>query len=169
MGFLSVTNLVPWLILRAWMSLISFAGSRCTSTYPASRGYIFAVWDGVRKVACYFSQAISYRENVASAHRVTSTWHGGDKRKRWWEGRAIIRGNKVCKMLSDKYGILWHCENGALYHVRMSQCCVDWHHWNVLGTLSLLLLATVRLHRKLNQNVSQLSSTNHHLCLTWSL
>ena len=137
MGFLSVTNLVPWLILRAWMSLISFAGSRCTSTYPASRGYIFAVWDGVRKVACYFSQAISYRENVASAHRVTSTWHGGDKRKRWWEGRAIIRGRRLIngRLLFEeiRYAKCWAI-NMVYYVIVKMVHCTTWEWVSAVST-----------------------------------
>ena len=55
-------ELTNWLNhrLRDWSSYIT--------DYPASRGYIFAVWAG------YFSHASSYRENLASARRVITDW-----------------------------------------------------------------------------------------------
>ena len=44
-----------------------------TSAYPASRGYIFAVRAGVRKVGLLFEHQLEHqRENLASARRVTS-------------------------------------------------------------------------------------------------
>ena len=43
--------------------------------YPVSRGYIFAVWAVMRKVAGYFSHDSSHSENVASARRVFQYWH----------------------------------------------------------------------------------------------
>ena len=53
---------------------LKFREEHLEQTYPASGGYIFAVWAGVRKVASAGTPArISYRENVASARSVEQT------------------------------------------------------------------------------------------------
>ena len=44
------------------------------SDYPASRGYIFAVWAGVRKVASADNRSIFYRACAKFVTRFASNW-----------------------------------------------------------------------------------------------
>ena len=76
---LSPQNLV---FFKQRFSLTNFKGEKVRvwlansfQYYPVSRGYIFAVWAVMRKVAGYFSHDSSHSENVASARRVFQYWH----------------------------------------------------------------------------------------------
>ena len=47
---------------------------QCFSRYPASRGYIFAVWAGVQKVASADNRSIFYRACTKFVTRFASNW-----------------------------------------------------------------------------------------------
>ena len=61
--------------------------------YPASRGYIFAVWDGVRKVASADNRSIFYRAYAKFVRRFASNWFV----KSAW----VSRESKLRKLLAN--------------------------------------------------------------------
>ena len=61
--------------------------------YPASRGYIFAVWDGERKVASSDNRSIFYRACAKFVTRFASNWFV----KSAW----VSRESKLRKLLAN--------------------------------------------------------------------
>ena len=66
---------------------------RSIFTYPASRGYIFAVWDGERKVASADNRSIFYRACAKFVTRFASNWFV----KSAW----VSRESKLRKLLTN--------------------------------------------------------------------
>ena len=68
-------------------------GFREPGDYPASRGYIFAVWDGERKVASADNRSIFYRACAKFVTRFASNWFV----KSAW----VSRESKLRKLLAN--------------------------------------------------------------------
>ena len=62
------------LYFTVWHSIRNFLVDEPVYSYPASRGYIFAVWAGVRKVASADNRSIFYRACAKFVTRFASNW-----------------------------------------------------------------------------------------------
>ena len=86
---MAATAWVIWLYacVRYW------PGRRSVYRYPASRGYILAVWAGVRKAASADNRSILYRACAKFVTRFASNW--------FVKSASVSRESKLRKLLAN--------------------------------------------------------------------
>ena len=122
---------IPWLFLTTLRFVFVKAEFFHVNLYPASWGYIFAAWAGVRN----FSHASSYPKNVASARRVVNLHFEKEKLR----GNVVFtttatRSNFALLTLICKFPFIWRISLETKMSPLISQMLV------FVGTLFILTI-----------------------------